>query len=153
MAPKSGKGVRRGTRKAKRGARVARPKSRTRANRRGKRKGARATASSRPKRTSQRSRKNAKRARRSPRTEGSVEALTFEERFTPEPELAKRAADAMVGDEEPGGTVSTPDHDLVDQWAGALGVERSPDSPVRSSAEVLEGRDRRREGRRPAPKV
>jgi hypothetical protein len=59
----------------------------------------------------------------------------------------------MVGDEEPGGTVSTPDHDLVDQWAGALGVERSPDSPVRSSAEVLESRDRRREGRRPAPKV
>jgi len=151
MAPKSGKGARRGTRKAKRGARAARPKSRTRANRRGKRKGARATASSRPKRTSQRSRKNAKRARRSPRT--AVETLTFEERFTPEPELAKRAADAMVGDEEPGGTVSTPDHDLVDQWAGALGVERSPDSPVRSSAEVLEGRDRRREGRRPAPKV
>jgi len=149
MAPKSGKGARRGTRKAKRGARAARPKSRTRANRRGKRKGARATASSRPKRTSQRSGK--KRARRSPRT--AVETLTFEERFTPEPELAKRAADAMVGDEEPGGTVSTPDHDLVDQWAGALGVERSPDSPVRSSAEVLEGRDRRREGRRPAPKV
>jgi hypothetical protein len=154
MAPKSGKGTRRGTRKAKERAGAARPKSRTRSNRRGiKRRGARATAPSRPKRTRQRSRKNATRARRAPRTEGSVEAVTFEERFTPEPELAKRAADAMVGDEEPGGSVSTPDHDLVDQWAGALGVERSPDSPVRSSAEVLEGRDRRREGRRPAPKV
>ena len=79
--------------------------------------------------------------------------MTFEERFTPETELAKRAADAMAGDEEPGGSVETPDHDLVDQWAGALGVERSPDSPVRSSAEVLEDRDRRREGRRPAPKI
>jgi Family of unknown function (DUF6335) len=96
---------------------------------------------------------NTGRARRSRRTEGSIDAQTFEERFTPEDELAKRAADAMAGDEEPGGTVSTPDHDLVDQWAGALGVERSPDSPVRSSADVLDDRDRRRGGRRPAPKI
>ena len=58
---------------------------------------------------------------------------------------ARRDADAMVGDEEPGGSVSVPDHNEVDQWAGALGVERSPDSPVRSSAELLADRDRRRD--------
>jgi len=57
----------------------------------------------------------------------------------------------MVGDEEPGGTVLVPDHDRVDEWAQALGVERSPDSPVRGSAEILDDRDRRRGGRRPAP--
>ena len=99
------------------------------------------------------SRRGTTRARRSQRTTGSVESVTFEEPSTPESELAQRAADAMVGDEEPGGTVSTPDHDLVDQWAGALGVERSPESPVRSSAEVLDERDRRRGGRRPAPTI
>src|SRR5262245_30371801 len=149
MAPQPKKRTRRATRKPKTRARGARPKGKSPGARgRAKRPGAR----SKPKPTRRRSRKSVGRAR-SRRTEESVEAQTFEERFTPEDELAKRAADAMVGDEEPGGSVSTPDHDLVDQWAGALGVERSPDSPVRSSAEVLEDRDRRRGGRRPAPKI
>ena len=66
-------------------------------------------------------------------------------------EQARRDADAMVGDEAPGGTVSVPDHDSVDEWAQALGVERSPESPVRSSAELLDERDRRRGSRRPPP--
>ena len=57
----------------------------------------------------------------------------------------------MAGDEAPGGTVETPDNDRVDDWAGAYGVERSPDSPVRSSSEILDERDRRRGGRRPSP--
>jgi hypothetical protein len=70
-----------------------------------------------------------------------------------ETERARRAADAMVGDEEPGGTVEVPEHDQVDQWAGALGVKRSPESPLRASADVLDDRDRRRTGRRPAPKL
>ena len=59
-------------------------------------------------------------------------------------EEAQREAAAMAGDEEPGGTVAVPDHDSVDEWARALGVERSPDSPVRSSAEILDERDDRR---------
>jgi hypothetical protein len=59
----------------------------------------------------------------------------------------------MVGDEEPGGSVSVPEHDEVDEWAEALGVERSPDSPVRSSAELLANRDRRRGSRPPEPKI
>ena len=148
MAPQPKKRSRLGTRKTKERARGARPKSRGRSAGGAKR----ARARSKPKRTRGSTRKSAGRVRRSRQAQGS-DTLTFEERLTPETELAKRAADAMVGDEEPGGSVETPDHDLVDQWAGALGVERSPDSPVRSSAEVLEDRDRRREGRRPAPKI
>jgi len=150
MASQPKKRTPRGTRKAKTRARGAKSKVKRRSP------GGRATRSgtrSKPKRTRRASRKSGRRARQSRRTEASVDAQTFEERFTPEGELAKRAADAMAGDEEPGGSVSTPDHDLVDQWAGALGAERSPDSPVRSSAEVLDDRDRRRGGRRPAPKV
>jgi hypothetical protein len=68
-------------------------------------------------------------------------------------EQARRAADSMVGDELPGGTVAVPDNDRVDDWAGALGVGRSPDSPVRTSAEILDSRDRRRPGRHPEPKL
>jgi hypothetical protein len=66
---------------------------------------------------------------------------------------AKRDAEAMVGDELPGGTVAVPDNDRADDWANALGVERSPDSPVRTSGEILDARDRRRPGRHPEPKL
>jgi hypothetical protein len=59
-------------------------------------------------------------------------------------EQARAQAASMAGDEEPGGTIENPDHDSVDEWAAALGVERSPDSPVRGSAEILDERDRRR---------
>jgi hypothetical protein len=53
-----------------------------------------------------------------------------------------RAAD--VGEEAVGGTVATPDQDQVDQLGNALGVPRAPDEEVRTSSEVLEGRDRNR---------
>jgi len=76
-----------------------------------------------------------------------------EEQVVSDTERARRTADAMVGDEEPGGSVTVPEHDEVDEWAGALGVERSPDSPVRSSAELLADRDRRRGSRPPEPKM
>ncbi len=66
---------------------------------------------------------------------------------------ANRTAESMVGDELPGGTVAVPDNDRVDEWASAFGVERSPDSPVRTSGEILDSRDRRRPGRRSAPKL
>jgi hypothetical protein len=54
-----------------------------------------------------------------------------------------RRADS-VGEEAAGGTVSTPDQDVVDDLGRALGVPRAPDEPFRSSAEILESRDRRR---------
>ena len=49
-----------------------------------------------------------------------------------------------VGEEAVGGTVATPDQNVVDELGGALGVPRSPDEEVRTSGEILEGRDRHR---------
>jgi len=54
----------------------------------------------------------------------------------------KRAA--SVGEEAPGGTVATPGQDVVDEFGEALGVPRAPDEEVRTSQEILEGRDRYR---------
>lgn len=49
-----------------------------------------------------------------------------------------------VGEEAVGGTVATPDQNVVDELGTALGVPRGPDEPVRTSDEILEGRDRHR---------
>jgi hypothetical protein len=51
---------------------------------------------------------------------------------------------ASVGEEAPGGTVATPDQSVVDDLGGALGVPRAPDEELRTSQEILEGRDRNR---------
>jgi Family of unknown function (DUF6335) len=49
-----------------------------------------------------------------------------------------------VGEEAVGGTVATPDQNVVDDLGGALGVPRAPDEELRTSGEILEGRDRNR---------
>ena len=49
-----------------------------------------------------------------------------------------------VGEEAVGGTVATPDQNVVDELGGALGVPRAPDEEVRTSGEILERRDRHR---------
>ena len=54
----------------------------------------------------------------------------------------QRALDA--GEETAGGSVSTPDEDVVDVFARALGVERASDAPVTTSQEMLGERDRQR---------
>ncbi len=54
----------------------------------------------------------------------------------------QRAADS--GDEAVGGSVATPDQDVVDELGRALGVEQEADEEVRTSQEILEERDRRR---------
>jgi hypothetical protein len=54
----------------------------------------------------------------------------------------QRAGD--VGEEAVGGSVATPDQDRVDEIGNALGVPRAPDEEVRTSTEILEGRDRNR---------
>jgi len=54
-----------------------------------------------------------------------------------------RRADS-VGEEAPGGTVATPDQNVVDEIGDALGVPRAPDEEFRPSTEILEGRDRYR---------
>ena len=53
-----------------------------------------------------------------------------------------RAAD--IGEEAVGGSVATPDQDRVDDLGNALGVPRAPDEEIRTSSEILEGRDRNR---------
>lgn len=54
-----------------------------------------------------------------------------------------RRADS-VGEEAPGGSVATPDQDVVDDLGEALGVPRAPDEEFRPSSEILEDRDRAR---------
>ncbi len=54
-----------------------------------------------------------------------------------------------IGEEAVGGTVSTPDQDVVDELGDALGVPRAPDDEVRSSAEILDARDRDRREQEP----
>jgi hypothetical protein len=49
-----------------------------------------------------------------------------------------------VGEEAVGGTVATPDQNVVDDLGGALGVPRAPDEELRTSGEILERRDRNR---------
>ena len=47
------------------------------------------------------------------------------------------------GEEAVGGSVSTPDQDVVDEIGRAFGVEQPSAAPVVTSAEVLRDRDRR----------
>jgi hypothetical protein len=47
----------------------------------------------------------------------------------------------MAGDEAVGGSVATPDQDVVDEIGHALGVEQAPDEEVRTSNEILRARD------------
>lgn len=49
---------------------------------------------------------------------------------------------ASSGEEAVGGSVATPDQDVVDEIGRALGVEQEPDAPVTTSAEILQARDR-----------
>ena len=48
------------------------------------------------------------------------------------------------GEETVGGSVATPDQDVVDELARPLGVERPTDAQVITSDEMLSSRDRRR---------
>ncbi|HEV8615092.1 MAG TPA: DUF6335 family protein [Methylomirabilota bacterium] len=50
--------------------------------------------------------------------------------------------DADVGEEAVGGTVATPDQDVVDEITKAVGVPRAPDEEFRPSSEILDARDR-----------
>ena len=48
------------------------------------------------------------------------------------------------GEESVGGSVATPDQDVVDELGRALGVEQEADAPVQTSDEILRARDRLR---------
>jgi hypothetical protein len=49
-----------------------------------------------------------------------------------------------VGEEAVGGSVATPDKNVVDELGSALGVPRGPDEEVRTSEEILQDRDQHR---------
>ena len=49
---------------------------------------------------------------------------------------------ASSGEEAVGGSVATPDQDVVDEIGEALGVPQAPDAEVRMSEEILRDRDR-----------
>jgi uncharacterized protein DUF6335 len=51
---------------------------------------------------------------------------------------------AYVGDETPGGSMPTPDQDRVDDIGRAYGVQEVDSGTLRTTAEILEERDRRR---------
>ena len=49
---------------------------------------------------------------------------------------------ASSGEEAVGGSVATPDQNVVDEIGEALGVVQAPDAELRTSGEILEERDR-----------
>ena len=51
---------------------------------------------------------------------------------------------SSVGEEAVGGSVATPDQDIVDALGEALGVAQEPDAPVQTSSEILAERDAHR---------
>ena len=51
---------------------------------------------------------------------------------------------ATVGDEAPGGSVSTPDQDRVDDIGRALGVQEVDSGELRTTSELMDERDRHR---------
>ena len=50
---------------------------------------------------------------------------------------------AASGEEAVGGTVATPDQDVVDEIGRAVGVEQASTAPVTTSEEILRDRDER----------
>lgn len=99
-----------------------------------------------------------KRVRRPPRraaepdSVGEVVALASEVEEHPEtsPRLTGGDVDAAwqtaysSGEEAVGGSVATPDQDVVDEIGEALGVAQEPDAEVHTSEEILRERDRER---------
>ncbi|MBI2162483.1 MAG: hypothetical protein HYU25_19285 [Candidatus Rokubacteria bacterium] len=97
-------------------------------------------------------RKAARQPRPEPPAGGHVAELAAEVQSHPEtsPILTGGDPDAdwvraySSGDEAVGGSVATPDQDVVDEIGRALGVEQESDAEVRTSDEILRFRDRLR---------
>jgi hypothetical protein len=77
-----------------------------------------------------------------------VQALDEHHELTPRLTGGDVDADWMgaesSGDEAVGGSVATPDQDVVDELGRALGVEQDSDAEVQTSGEILRERDRHR---------
>jgi hypothetical protein len=83
-------------------------------------------------------------------TERQAEKELTEHGRAESPELAGGDLDAdwqrasSDGEEAVGGTVATPDQDVVDDLGKALGVPHAPDEELRASSEILDRRDQKR---------
>ena len=55
---------------------------------------------------------------------------------------ADRVGAYASGEESVGGSVATPDQDIIDELGRALGIEHEADAPVQTSDEILRARDR-----------
>jgi uncharacterized protein DUF6335 len=53
-------------------------------------------------------------------------------------------ANEYVGDETPGGSASTPDQNDIDEIGRVYGVQEEDSGELRTSSELMSGRDRRR---------
>ena len=51
---------------------------------------------------------------------------------------------AFVGDETPAGDMPTPDQNQVDDFGRAMGVQEADSGALRTSSEILDGRDQHR---------
>ena len=82
---------------------------------------------------------------------GTAGHTEYEEAIPQEDELlqvgdpdVKALGSAYVGDETPGGDMSTPDQDRVDDIGRAYGISEADAGELRPSVEILQERDRRR---------
>lgn len=97
-----------------------------------------------------RPKRRARQRRAGPAAGGETSALLEERQAHPEtsPILTGGDVDAdwqralSSGEEAVGGSVATPDQDVVDELGRALGVEQPSDAEVRTSDEILKARDR-----------
>jgi len=62
-------------------------------------------------------------------------------------------ANVYVGEETPGGSSPTPDQNMVDEIGRAYGLQEEDSGALRSAAEVLGRRDRRRDELQPPGRV
>ena len=99
-------------------------------------------------------RREIRRRKTKPGVPESASLRTITEDLKTHPEMGPRlsggdldadwARGESSGEETVGGSVATPDQDVVDELARALGVEQELDAEVRTSGEVLSERDRMR---------
>jgi hypothetical protein len=91
-------------------------------------------------------------ARRTPAADQRAESLEHLRELEASPGAGPRLTGGDVdadwqrasssGEEAVGGSVATPDQDVVDEIGQALGVPQAPDAEVRASEEILRERDR-----------
>ena len=129
----------------KRGAKRGRPKAK--ASRRKATGGRRGKARARKKRTPATRRGRRDEGEERGRTVGLLRDVIEHHETGPAASAGDMDADwqraQSSGEEAVGGSVSTPDQDVVDEIGHALGVEQPMQAPLRSSGEILEDRDQR----------